>query len=222
MRILLVEDDSLLGEGIMQALKQEGNIVDWVKDGLMAEAALYGENSFDIIILDIGLPKKSGLEVLRDLRRKNIHTPVLMLTARCGLNDRVEGLDSGADDYLVKPFELAEISARLRALSRRSQGRSNPVIKFKNLTLDPAGHTVTVDNQVIKVSRREFALLHTLLANAGRVISRTRMVDALYGWDEEIDSNALEVHVHNLRKKIGGNLIQTIRGVGYIVRTDDE
>lgn len=222
MRILLVEDDSLLGEGIMQALKQEGNIVDWVKDGLMAEAALYGENSFDIIILDIGLPKKSGLEVLRDLRRKNIHTPVLMLTARCGLNDRVEGLDSGADDYLVKPFELAEISARLRALSRRSQGRSNPVIKFKNLALDPAGHTVTVDNQVIKVSRREFALLHTLLANAGRVISRTRMVDALYGWDEEIDSNALEVHIHNLRKKIGGNLIQTIRGVGYIVRTDDE
>lgn len=221
MRILLVEDDELLGDGLQIGLIQDGNAVDWVKDGLIADSVLSTEQ-FDVVILDIGLPKKSGLDVLKTLRQSGNNTPVLILTARDSIDDRVKGLDLGADDYLTKPFELEEVMARLRALTRRSVGRSTPTIKFKNIEIDPAAHSVRVDEEDVKLSRREFALLHTLLSTPGKVISRNQMIEALYGWDEEIDSNALEVHIHHLRKKFGNDLIKTIRGVGYIVQKDDE
>lgn len=221
MRILLVEDDELLGDGLQIGLIQDGNAVDWVKDGAVADSVLATEK-FDVVILDIGLPKKSGLDVLKTLRQNGNTTPVLILTARDSIEDRVKGLDLGADDYLTKPFDLEEVMARLRALSRRSVGRASPTIKYRNIELDPAAHSVKVDDEPIKLSRREFALLHTLLSSPGKVISRNQMIESLYGWDEEIDSNALEVHIHHLRKKFGNDLIKTIRGVGYIVQKENE
>lgn len=156
------------------------------------------------------------------MRQNGNSTPVLILTARDSIEDRVKGLDLGADDYLTKPFDLEEVMARLRALSRRSVGRASPTIKYRNIELDPAAHSVKVDGEGIKLSRREFALLHTLISSPGKVISRNQMIESLYGWDEEIDSNALEVHIHHLRKKFGNDLIKTIRGVGYIVQKEDE
>lgn len=221
MRILLVEDDELLGDGLQIGLIQDGHAVDWVKDGEMANSVLHTDQ-FDAVILDVGLPKMSGLEVLRNLRLANNPTPVLILTARDSVDDRVKGLDLGADDYLTKPFDLEEVLARLRALVRRSAGRANPTIKFANIELDPAAHSVKLDGEDIKLSRREFALLHTLLSSPGKVISRNQMIESLYGWDEEIDSNALEVHIHHLRKKFGNDLIRTIRGVGYMVQKENE
>lgn len=164
----------------------------------------------------------SGLDVLRNLRLANNDTPVLILTARDSVDDRVKGLDLGADDYLTKPFDLEEVLARLRALVRRSAGRSSPTIKYKNIELDPAAHAVKMNDENIKLSRREFALLATLLNSPGKVISRNQMIESLYGWDEEIDSNALEVHIHHLRKKFGNDLIRTIRGVGYMVQKENE
>ncbi len=217
MRILLVEDDALLGDGLQIGLAQDGNAVDWIKDGETASNILKTEN-FDAIVLDIGLPLLSGLEVLKRLRRDGNKTPVLLLTAKDSIDDRVKGLDSGADDYLTKPFDLEEVLARLRALTRRAVGRANPVILHGDLELDPAGHAVKFKNEEVKLSRREFALLHTLLNNVGKVISRNQMIEALYNWDEEIDSNALEVHIHHLRKKFGNDLIHTVRGVGYLVK----
>lgn len=221
MRILLVEDDELLGDGLQIGLIQDGHAVDWIKDGEMANSVLHTD-TFDAVILDVGLPKMSGLEVLRNLRTENNATPVLILTARDSVDDRVKGLDLGADDYLTKPFDLEEVLARLRALVRRSAGRASPTIVYKNVELDPAAHSVKVDNEEVKLSRREFALLHTLLSSPGKVISRNQMIESLYGWDEEIDSNALEVHIHHLRKKFGNDLIRTIRGVGYMVQKDDD
>ena len=215
MRILLVEDDELLGDGVTAGLKQYGYTVDWLKDGLSAEQALKTE-AFDAIILDIGLPKKSGLELLESLRNQGNVTPVLILTARETVDDRIKGLDSGADDYLVKPFDLDELCARLRALQRRLSSRAAPLIDHAGIQLDPASHTVTFNGEEVNLSRREFALLHKLLENAGRVLSREYLTQTLYGWDEDVDSNALEVHVHNLRKKFGAELIRTIRGVGYL------
>ncbi len=220
MRILLVEDDQLLGDGIETGLKQEGYAVDWLQDGIQAETALLNE-SFDAAILDLGLPRKSGIEVLRSIRNQGVKTPVLILTARDSVEDRVSGLDAGSDDYLTKPFDFSEITARLRALIRRSAGRANPVVEIQGVALDPIGHQVSFEGKPVKLSRREFALLHTLMDNAGKVISRQKIVEALYGWDEEIDSNALEVHVHHLRKKFGNSFIQTIRGIGYIIHKED-
>ncbi len=221
MRILLVEDDLLLGDGLQIGLIQDGNAVDWLKDGETANSILQTER-FDAVILDIGLPGLSGLEVLRALRRSGNSTPVLILTAKDSVEDRVKGLDLGADDYLTKPFDLEEVLARLRALTRRAVGRSNPTIQHGDLEIDPAGHTVKFLNEEVKLSRREFALLQTLLENRGKVISRTKMIESLYSWDEEIDSNALEVHIHHLRKKFGNDLIRTVRGVGYLVKKLDE
>lgn len=216
MRVLLVEDDELLGDGVRVGLKQYGYTVDWVKDGQAALQALLTEN-FDMVVLDLGLPKKSGLDVLKAVRAKNIGTPVMILTASETVEDRVKGLDAGGDDYLVKPFDLDELCARLRALQRRSAQRVEPIITYGAITLDPASHSVFKDGDLVNVSRREFALLQKLLENAGRVISREQLTQTLYGWGDDVDSNALEVHIHNLRKKFGSNFIRTIRGVGYMV-----
>jgi len=216
MRLLLVEDDELLGDGIQTGLRQEGHNVEWLKDGKLAETALL-EQQFDAVVLDIGLPRMSGLEVLKSIRSAGVNTPVLILTARDAVEDRIKGLDSGADDYLTKPFDLNEITARLRALVRRSSGRSTPTITHGNITLDPAAHAVTLKGKPVTLSRREFALLHTMLDHRGKVISRQQIIEALYGWNEEIDSNALEVHIHHLRRKFGNNFIRTIRGVGYMI-----
>ena len=218
MRVLLVEDDEFLGDGIKTGLKHYGHTVDWVKDGRAAiDVITSNHETFDIIVLDIGLPKVSGLNVLSAIRNRNITTPVVMLTARDTVEDRVQGLDEGADDYLTKPFDLDELCARLRALQRRSNSRAKPVISYSDITVDPASHMVTYKSEEVMISRREFALLQKLLENAGRVISREQLNQTLYGWSENIDSNALEVHIHNLRKRFGNKLIRTIRGVGYMV-----
>ncbi len=216
MRILLVEDDELLGDGVRAGLSQYGYTVDWLKDGQSADRALQTEE-FDIIVLDLGLPKLSGLNVLENFRARGKQTPVLILTARETVEDRIKGLDSGADDYLTKPFDLDELCARLRALQRRSTGSGgSPIIVHGPIELDPASHTVTVNGELVNIPRREFALLHKLIQNAGRVMSREHLAQSLYGWGEDVDSNALEVHIHNLRKKIGSDIIRTVRGVGYM------
>lgn len=216
MRVLLVEDDELLGDGVRNGLIQYGYTVDWVKDGQSAQQAILSEN-FDIVVLDIGLPKRSGLEVLKTVRSKNIATPVVFLTARETVEDRIKGLDAGSDDYIVKPFDLDELCARMRALHRRTTPRADPILTYGAISLDPASHTVHVNDELMNISRREFALLQKLLENAGRVLSREHLTSTLYGWGDDVDSNALEVHIHNLRKKFGTKLIRTIRGVGYMV-----
>lgn len=216
MRILLVEDDELLGDGLRTGLIQYGYAVDWLKDGASADQALKTEN-FDLVVLDLGLPKMPGVQVLQNLRGRGQTMPVLILTARESIEDRVKGLDSGADDYLTKPFDLDELCARLRALQRRFTARAEPLLSHESITLDPASHTVTLNNETINLSRREFALLHKLLENAGRVLSREHLTQSLYGWGEDVDSNALEVHIHNLRKKFGQDFIRTIRGIGYMI-----
>lgn len=214
MRILLVEDDSLLGEGIRVGLRQDGYAVDWVTTGEAAERALATE-SFDLLVLDLGLPGRDGLSVLRQLRRGGNDTPVIILTARDTVADRVQGLDLGADDYLTKPFDLDELGARARALIRRSRGRATPVLEHGSLTLDPASHRVTYAGQIVEMSPREFTLLRILMENATKVVSKTRLQETLYGWDQDIESNAVEVHIHHLRKKLDADLIKTVRGVGY-------
>jgi len=218
MRILLVEDDILLGEGIENGLIQYRYSVEWIKDGRSAIEILTTRNeSFDVCILDLGLPKVSGLDILRTIRQKGIDIPVIILTARESIEERVKGLDAGADDYLVKPFDLEELSARLRALNRRTHSRAHPMLSHGEITLDPASHMVTYRNEPILISRREFSLLQKLLETPGRVVPRDKLNQTLYGWGESIDSNALEVHIHNLRKRFGSGVIRTIRGVGYMV-----
>jgi DNA-binding response OmpR family regulator len=216
MRLLLAEDDDLLGDGLKTGLKQEGYTVDWVKDGQSAENALL-DNEFDLVVLDLGLPTKSGLEVLKQIRDSGRHMPVLILTANDSVQDRVTGLDSGADDYLVKPFDLEELCARLRVLQRRKAGRAAPVIEHGDVALDPAAHKVFLKGEQVSLSMREFALLQHLLENTGRVIPRVRLEEKLYGWDAEVESNSLEVFIHHLRKKLGTDLIRTVRGVGYMI-----
>jgi DNA-binding response OmpR family regulator len=216
MRVLLAEDDDLLGDGLKTGLKQEGYTVDWVKDGQSAENALL-DNEFDLVVLDLGLPKKAGLDVLKQIRSSGKHLPVLILTARDSVQDRVTGLDSGADDYLVKPFDLEELCARLRVLQRRTGGRSAPLIVHGTISLDPAAHKVLLDGEPINLSMREFVLLQHLMENIGRVIPRARLEEKLYGWDAEVESNSLEVFIHHLRKKLGTDFIRTVRGVGYMI-----
>lgn len=216
MRILLIEDDELLGSGVCEGLHHHGHTVDWVKDGMSGEKAIKGED-FDAVILDIGLPKLSGFAVLEKIRNRGVTTPVIILTARESIDDRIRGLDLGADDYLTKPFDLDELCARLRALQRRFSDRAAPKIQYKELILDPAAHIVRYQNEIINMPRREFALLQKLLENVGRVLSREHLTQNLYGWEDDVDSNALEVHIHNLRKKFGNDFIRTIRGVGYMI-----
>ena len=220
MRLLLVEDDELLGDAVKTGLTQFGYIVDWLKDGETARSALRSE-LFELIILDLGLPKLSGINLLQAIRHDGNTTPVIILTARDSIESRVKGLDSGADDYIIKPFDLNELSARIRALVRRSQGRADTVLQYRNISLDPAAHSVMVDEITINVPRREFALLQKLLENSGHVLSREQLMQSIYGWDEDVDSNALEVHIHNLRKKLNANFIRTIRGVGYMAEKNE-
>ncbi|MDR2000517.1 MAG: response regulator transcription factor [Zoogloeaceae bacterium] len=216
MRVLLVEDDPQLGDGLTVGLRQAGFAVDWVKDGLTADQVLTTE-TFDIIVLDLGLPRLDGMTVLERLRRRGQCLPTLILTARGSTSDKVAGLDSGADDYLVKPVDLDELAARIRALVRRAAGRAEPVLRYGNVTLDPASRRVTVDDADVELSPREFSVLHALLENTGRVMSRAQLESSIYGWRDEPDSNALEVYVHYLRKKLGADFIKTLRGVGYMI-----
>jgi two-component system OmpR family response regulator/two-component system response regulator QseB len=216
MRILVVEDNALLGDGIQAGLRQQGFTVDWVQDGVAADLAIASE-PYAAIVLDLGLPRRSGLEVLKDLRRSANTVPVLILTARDAIADRVAGLDSGADDYLVKPFDLAELAARLRALTRRASGQAASTLTVGALSLDHAARTVRFRNEDKALSAREFDLLHALMRNAGRVMSPDQLASALYAWGEEIESNAIDVHLHYLRKKLSPDIVQTLRGVGYLM-----
>lgn len=216
MRLLLVEDDQVLGDGLKTALSQESYAVDWVCDGPAAGAALQS-HCYELVVLDLNLPGKSGLDILKEMRAAEITTPVLILTARDTINDRVAGLDGGADDYLQKPFDVDELYARLRALLRRSQGRSTPTIIHQDLEIDPAAHKVLLKGREVELSLREYELLRFLLENSGCAVSRSRIEESLYASHAEIESNAIEVHIHHLRKKLGSDLIRTLRGVGYII-----
>lgn len=216
MRLLLVEDDAMIGEGVCKGLRQDGFTVDWVRDGRAAELAL-DDSLHDLMLLDLGLPGKEGLDVLKTLRRKGNQIPVLILTARDALSDRVGGLDAGADDYLAKPFDLEELSARVRALLRRRTGRAETVVRHGRLTLNPVTHEAALDEQPLQLSAREFALLEALIERPGAVLSVAQLQEKIYGWDDEVGSNTIEVYIHSLRKKLGTAFIKNVRGVGYMV-----
>ncbi|HMA08042.1 MAG TPA: response regulator transcription factor [Ramlibacter sp.] len=216
MRLLLVEDDLMIGEAVLDTLRAEHYAVDWVRDGVMADTALRSE-SYDLVLLDLGLPKRDGLDVLRALRARHQTMPVLVATARDAVGDRIAGLDAGADDYVVKPYDTDELLARIRALIRRSAGRAEPVFSHKGVTLNPATREAAVNGAPVSLSAREWAVLEPLLARPGVVFSRTQLEEKLYGWKDDISSNAVEVYVHGLRKKLGSELIQTVRGLGYVV-----
>ena len=217
MRLLLVEDDAMIGEAIRTGLKRDGFAVDWVREGESAEQVLRTEE-FDLLLLDLGLPRKDGLQVLKTLRARHETLPVLIITARDAVSDRVQGLDAGADDYLVKPFDLDELGARIRALLRRKSGRTIPQIEHLGVTLDPATHRVMQNQREIPLSPKEFALLQLLMERPGNILSRGQIEERLYGWGEEVESNAVEVHIHALRRKLGSDFIVNVRGVGYRVR----
>jgi DNA-binding response OmpR family regulator len=214
MRILLVEDDAMIGASVVSGLAAEGHAVDWVRDGPAAEGAL-ATTPYALVLLDLGLPGRDGLDVLRSARARKLDVPVLIITARDTVRDRVAGLDAGADDYLVKPFDLDELSARVRALTRRAAGRAEPLIERGALLLNPVTHEVRWRGEPVDVSGREFALLAALAERPGAVVSRAQLEEKLYGWNESIGSNAVEVHVHNLRRKLGDSVIRTVRGLGY-------
>jgi two-component system response regulator QseB len=220
MRLLLVEDDVMIGESLRKGLRQDGYVVDWVQDGAAAEAALQSSERsepYAMVLLDLGLPGKDGFALLQGLRKRRNRVPVLILTARDAVSDRVKGLDLGADDYLVKPFSLDELAARIRAVLRRHAGRAEPLVAYGGLTLDPSARKVTCRGREVPVSAREFSLLEALLERPGKVLSRAQIEERLYGWGEEVASNSVEVHIHNLRKKLGEGAIQTVRGVGYTI-----
>lgn len=217
MRILLVEDDPSLAAGIRLALKPEHYTVDLLANGQEALAALTGDEPFDAVILDLGLPELDGMQVLAAVRRHGNRVPVLVLTARDAIDDRIRGLDAGADDYLVKPFEVAELKARLRALLRRSQGQASNVLEYRGIRLDPGTHSVSYRGEPVTLSRREFTLLQEFLGHPGRVFTRDTLTRLVYGWDEDVESNAIEVHVHHLRRKLAPELIRTLRGIGYVL-----
>ena len=219
MRILLAEDDDMLGDGLRAGLRQAGFQVDWVRDGLAAEREL-ATGVYAAAVLDLGLPLKDGLLVLRDLRAHKIDTPILVLTARDAVPDRVVGLDSGADDYVIKPVDLVELAARLRSLVRRSLGQVQETLGAGSVVLDAAARCVTCKGEVVALSTREFDLLHALMRNVGRVLTREQLEQQMYSWGHEVESNAIEVHIHHLRRKLGPELIQTVRGVGYTVQRE--
>jgi DNA-binding response OmpR family regulator len=216
MRFLLVEDDRMIGDSLRAALRMDGHAVDWVRDAEAAAGTLASER-FDLVLLDLGLPRGSGMEVLKALRARGDATPVIVLTARDGPGDRVAGLDAGADDYLVKPFELDELGARIRAVLRRQSGRAMPLLTHAGVSLDPATRQVTRDGQPVLLSAREYAVLELLMQRPGAVLSRAMIEDRLYGWGEEIESNAVSVYVHQLRRKLGSDFIRNMRGVGYFL-----
>ena len=220
MRMLLAEDDTLLGDALRAGLRQRGFLVDWVRDGIAAERELLAPEPYAAVVLDLGLPMQDGLAVLAAVRGRKLATPVLVLTARDTVPDRVRGLDLGADDYVVKPVDLDELAARLRALVRRAHGQVQALLQIGGLVLDPTARGTTLDGERVPLSTREFDLLHTLMLNAGRVLSRDQLEQRLYSWGEEIDSNAIEVHIHHLRRKLRPGLINTVRGVGYVLAND--
>ena len=220
MRILLAEDDELLGSGIRAGLAQHGFAVDWVRDGVAAEREL-ATGAYQACVLDLGLPRLDGMDVLQQARARRNTTPVLVLTARDAVPARIAGLDAGADDYLIKPVDLHELAARLRALVRRAHGQRNTLLVAGRVTLDPAAHRVLYDSQSIELPGREYDLLHALMLNAGRVLSREQLEQHLYQWGSEINSNAVEVHIYHLRRKLGAALIETVRGVGYRISRSD-
>lgn len=216
MRLLLVEDDTMIGESVHLGLSQDGYAIDWVKDGQAAELALETE-AYDLLLLDLGLPRKDGLQLLRGLRAEQADLPVLILTARDSVADRVAGLDAGADDYLIKPFDLDELTARIRALHRRHAGRAEPVLRHGDLILNPARHEVTLAGNVLRLSAREQAILHALLERPGLPLSRAQLEQRVYSWKDDLESNAVEVHIYSLRRKLGAEWIQNLRGVGYLI-----
>jgi two-component system response regulator QseB len=216
MRILLVEDDSMIGESVRKGLRQDGFTVDWVRDGGAAETAL-ASHTYDAVLLDLGLPRKSGVDVLKSMRARGTDIPVLITTARDAVSDRVAGLDNGADDYIVKPFDLDELAARIRAVVRRRAGRADPVVRVGEMTFEPASHRVTLKGKDVALSARELALLEALLDRRGAILSRSQLEERIYGWGEEVESNAVEVYVHALRRKLGADLVKTVRGVGYTI-----
>ena len=216
MRLLLVEDDTMIGESVLDLLRAEHYAVDWVKDGETADTALCTQD-YDLLLLDLGLPKRDGLAVLRALRSRKNRMPVLIATARDSVRQRVEGLDAGADDYVLKPYDLDELLARIRALLRRAAGRAEPVYEHQGVSIDPATREVLVNGQPVLLSMREWAVLEPLLARPGLVLSRAQLEEKLYSWKDEISSNAVEVYIHGLRKKLGPDTIQNVRGVGYFV-----
>jgi two-component system, OmpR family, response regulator QseB len=218
MRALLVEDDKMIADGVLTALRREGYSADWLTDGQDASATLKSLR-FDIVLLDLGLPRRDGLDVLRELRARDHTTPVIVLTARDDVRERVAGLDAGADDYLVKPFDLDELIARMRSLRRRSAGRATPTIEHRGVRLDPVTHAVWQDGKPVTLSSREFAVLEALLLRPGAVLSRQQLEDRIYGWRETVGSNAVEVYIHSLRRKLGMGFIRTLRGVGYCLET---
>ena len=217
MRLLLVEDDPMIGDAIRAGLKREGFTLDWVRSAEAGTEAL-GTEPYELALLDLGLPGGDGLTLLKSLRGKGSSLPVLIITARDAVADRVAGLDAGADDYLVKPFDLDELAARIRALLRRKSGRPVPQLEHLGLVLDPAAHRVTRDGVEVALSPREFAVLQLLLERPGAILSRAQLEERLYGWGEEVESNAVEVHIHGLRRKLGAQFILTVRGVGYRLR----
>ena len=217
MRILLAEDDTMLGDGLRAGLRQQGFQVDWVRDGRAAEHEL-ATGVYAAGVLDLGLPLMDGIEVLKAVRKRKVQTPILILTARDGVPDRVLGLDSGADDYVVKPVDLHELAARLRSLVRRSTGQVQEMLTLGDVSIDPSSRKVTLNSEVVALSTREFDLLHALMRNAGRVLSREQLEQQMYSWGHEVESNAIEVHIHHLRRNLGSELIQTVRGVGYTVQ----
>jgi two-component system response regulator QseB len=220
MRALVVEDDPMIGRAVSNGLREDGYAVDWVLEGAAAELAL-AAGVYDLVLLDLALPRKDGLELLKALRRASSDVPVMIITARDGVADRVAGLDSGADDYLVKPFDLEELLARARAVIRRRAGRGSPELRYGALTLDPARRQVTFRGRAVALSAREFSLLEALMQEPGAVLSREKLEDALYGWGEEVGSNSVEVHLHHLRRKLAPELVRNVRGVGYrIARLD--
>jgi len=215
-RLLLAEDDPMIGASVQRGLRQEGYSVDWLRDGREVEPAL-AAHPYDLLLLDLGLPGRGGLEVLTGLRAAGQALPVLILTARDTVADRIRGLDSGADDYLVKPFDLDELAARVRALLRRQAGRADPVLRLGPLAFDPVARSVSLEGQPVALSARELALLEALLEQPGRPLSRAQLEARIYGWGEEVESNAVEVHIHSLRRKLGAETIKNLRGVGYFV-----
>ena len=219
MRLLLAEDDQLLGDGLRAGLRALGFQVDWVRDGVAAERELLNQ-TYTAAILDLGLPRVDGIDVLQSLRNRGVATPVLVLTARDGVPQRIQALDIGADDYVVKPVDLHELAARLRALVRRSHGQAQDRLSSNGVDLQPASREVWADGEAVKLSSREFSLLHVLMLRPGRVLTREQLENHLYGWGEEVGSNAVEVHIHNLRRKLGAGTIRNVRGVGYTIAAE--
>jgi len=216
MRILLAEDDSLLGDGLRAGLRQQSFLVDWVRDGPSAEREL-STDAYQAVVLDLGLPGKDGMEVLAAARKSGRKTPILVLTARDDIDARIKGLDSGADDYVVKPVDLSELGARLRSLIRRAHGQVDDQLVVSGVTLNVSARSVVFERRAVALSSREFDLLHALMSSAGRVLTRAQLEQRIYGWGQEVESNAVEYHIHNLRKKLSTDLIETIRGVGYMI-----